>query len=284
MPRRPCISILALAVLCSTLPAHAAHPRKASHAHHRVAHPRRHVPRGYFAQIRRWHRRDPDRKPTFDARGVPELVLEVLNTREQVALEAATPDGGFSALALERAARALRDQQSGDAFPIDAAVLDVLYRLQTHFSAHSIRVVSAYRASHPGSRSRHGQGRAVDLIVPGASDKQVAAFLRGLGFAGVGVYTVSGFVHVDVRARSYFWVDGSGPGQRNRARPVRGSEARRADARARQDGRVPPRAAVLPRSDVDALWDGSEAKRRASAPAPTPDDDAADDDDTGAGG
>ncbi|MFK5065634.1 hypothetical protein, partial [Klebsiella pneumoniae] len=49
---------------------------------------------------------------------------------------------------------------------------------------------------------------------------------------GVGVYPASGFVHVDVRERSYFWLDSSAPGKRNRERGVHSDLAQRADAAA----------------------------------------------------
>jgi hypothetical protein len=52
----------------------------------------------------------------------------------------------------------------------------------------------------------------------------------------VGEYPNSGFVHVDIRARSYFWVDSSQPGGRSRERQVRRSEAQRADREARARG------------------------------------------------
>ena len=41
-----------------------------------------------------------------------------------------------------------------------------------------------------------------------------------VGFVGVGIYPTSQFVHVDVRPRSYFWIDNSGPGKRNRERGI----------------------------------------------------------------
>jgi hypothetical protein len=84
--------------------------------------------------------------------------------------------------------------------------------------------------------SNHGKGRAMDLVVPGASDEDVARFARDEGFAGVGIYPVSGFVHIDVRERSYFWVDPSGPGKRSRIRGVLADLAARSDAQAQARG------------------------------------------------
>jgi hypothetical protein len=116
--------------------------------------------------------------------------------------------------------------------------MDLVYRVQRQFAAQELRVISGYRTPRVG-HSNHGRGRAVDLVVPGTADEEVARFVRGLGFTGVGVYPTSGFVHVDVRERSYFWVDSSAPGKRNRERGVLGDVAAKADADARARGETP---------------------------------------------
>ncbi|MEB2313438.1 MAG: DUF882 domain-containing protein [Sorangiineae bacterium] len=228
--------------------------------------------------MRGWHARDPKREAPLDAAGRPALVLEILNTGERFVLPVVSAEGRFSAETLDLAAHALRDQRSNREFPVDPEVLATLYRLQLHFQAHSLRVVSAYRAARPGGHSRHGQGRAVDLVVPGATDREVAAFARGLGYSGVGVYLVSGFVHVDVRPRSYAWVDLSGPGQPNRARSAGGKELAEADARARAAGRAAPRDAVTPTSDIEAALAGARGEA-SGPPHDEPDRDDSDDSD-----
>jgi hypothetical protein len=45
----------------------------------------------------------------------------------------------------------------------------------------------------------------------------------------VGVYTRSGFVHVDVRDRSFFWLDPSPPDKHLKIQAVRAEEAKAAD-------------------------------------------------------
>src|SRR5258708_20103469 len=74
------------------------------------------------------------------------------------------------------------------------------------------------------------------LVVRGARDDEVARYARSLGFVGVGLYPRSGFVHLDVREHSYFWVDGSAPGQRGRVVQVYAKAAALADARAIERG------------------------------------------------
>jgi uncharacterized protein YcbK (DUF882 family) len=177
------------------------------------------LPAGYRAHVARWHAREPGAAAPKDAHGRPKLVLEAINLRERVELVAASDDGAFDEAERARAAHVLRDSRGNAEHAIDAALLDLLYRLERHFDAPCIRVVSAYRVPHGGKTSQHGRGRAADVVVPGAKDKDVAAFARTLGTTGVGLYPVSGFVHVDVRERGHYWVDWSGPGQHRK--PVR---------------------------------------------------------------
>ena len=168
----------------------------------------------------------------------------------------------------QRAAQLLRDPRTGNEHPVEPRLLDSVYRIARKFAAHEIRVVSGYRTPKPGTHSNHGRGRAMDLIVPGTTDEDVAKFAREAGFAGVGIYPVSGFVHVDVRTRSFYWVDRSSPGRtasRRRSRrrrghglqEVHGTQAQQADARARALGVAPlggteaPAAAAAEPDDED---------------------------------
>jgi hypothetical protein len=130
----------------------------------------------------------------------------------------------------------------GEEHPIDPRTLALVYRIQVHFGVPEIRVVSGYRVPKPGGHSNHGRGRAVDLIVPGVTDEDVAEFVRALGFVGVGIYPRSQFVHVDIRPRSYFWVDDSAPHRRSRERGMLASLAESSDAAAvaRGQARVEP--------------------------------------------
>ena len=160
------------------------------------------------------------------------LTLQSLNLSDHATIAASGERGGFSAEDLDRAAHVLRDPRTGNEHPVDPHVLDLVYRVAVHFAAQEVRIISGYRTPHNGNHSNHGKGRAIDLVVPGATDEEVARFAREQGFVGVGVYPTSGFVHLDVRERSYFWVDNSGPGQRNRTRGILGDLAAQSDARA----------------------------------------------------
>ena len=239
-----------------------------------AAKPAKPSPTQYPKYVKNWHSPVPNRTTPLDENGRPKLVLVSLNTNDHIELVAANDHGGFAASDLDRAAYVLRDSRTGNQHPMEPRELDVVYRIQTHFQAQEIRVISGYRTPH-GSGSNHGRGRAIDLVVPGVNDQEVAKFARELGFVGVGIYPHAGFVHVDVRDRSYFWVDASGPGRKNRERGILGDLAARSDAQAiaRGEHKVSP---LLIAFDVDAAL----RARTTSAAPPSPDEDDDDDDDT----
>jgi uncharacterized protein YcbK (DUF882 family) len=184
---------------------------------------------GPVAASRTWHTPTPGKAPPVDAAGRPKLALQALNIPDHVELAAHDERGGFSAEDLDRAAHVMREPSSGNEHPIDPHLLDLVYRVQVHFKAHEVRIISGYRTPRHGGTSNHGKGRAMDLVVPGASDEEVARFAREQGFVGVGVYPVSGFVHLDVRERSFFWVDTSGPGKKSRLRGILADVAQKSD-------------------------------------------------------
>jgi uncharacterized protein YcbK (DUF882 family) len=172
--------------------------------------------------LRAWQRLDP--RP---------LVLMPLRGHERMILSPESAAGGFDTEDLELAQRALATRD-GASHPIHPRLIELLYRAVRRFEAPYVYVISGYRAGR--ATSRHTQGRAIDFVLPGVSDRRLASYVRGLGFVGVGIYPVSGFVHLDVRSRSYFWSDSSGPDQPSRERAILGSQVARYDAAARRRG------------------------------------------------
>ncbi|GAB4213670.1 MAG: hypothetical protein OHK0013_37720 [Sandaracinaceae bacterium] len=189
-------------------------------------------------QIRRWHAR-PSRTEVqvWLRRDPPPLVFRALHLPQRFELVPASREGGFDEEDLALAQRAFAYRQDGTEHPVHPRLLELVYRAVRHFRAPYVTVVSGYRSGNP--RSRHGQGRAIDLVLPGVSDRRLAAYLRPQGFVGVGIYPNSGFVHLDVRARSYFWSDASGPGQPNRERQILRALGPRFDRIARALGAEP---------------------------------------------
>lgn len=257
-PARPTFALV-LALLASTAvaPSVGAEPPKPT----RPAVAKR--PAGAVPASRTWHTATPGKTAPVDERGRSLLVLQGLNIPDRVELTPRTERGGFSAEDLDHAAHVMRDS-SGNEHPIDPRLLDMVYRLEVHFHAHEIRIISGYRTPRGAATSNHGKGRAMDLVVPGASDEDVAKFAREEGFAGVGVYPVSGFVHVDIREHSYFWVDTSGPGKRSRIRGILADLAQKSDSQAvaRGERSVGP---FLVGTDVNAVV-GAPPAAAASAP------------------
>lgn len=225
-----------------------------------------------IAASRIWHTPTPGKTAPLDEAGRPMLTLQALNMPDRVTIAASSDRGGFSAEDLDRVAHVLRDPRTGNEHPIDPRLLDLVYRVARNFDAHEVRIISGYRTPRSARHSNHAKGRAIDLVVPGASDEDVAKFARDQGFTGVGVYPTSGFVHLDVRERSYFWVDYSGPGKRNRTRGILADLAAKSDARALARGEH----GIGPFSistDVDAALAEARIANAASNAAPIEDED-----------
>ncbi len=227
----------------------------------------------------RWHNAAtiPAARFTSDGRFV--LRLSSLNGLGSTELTPERQDGGFDETQRAEVARVLGDRRNGRHAPIDRRLIDVIFEIARHFEVGQVNIVSGFRSE--AGRSNHAIGRAADIVLPGVRDEQVAEFARTIGFLGVGVYPHSGFVHVDVRNRSYFWVDSSPPGRTTRRRSsrrrrsrgmqeVHGTQAQEADARARARG-------VTPIGGVDTApamtpdgSDDDEDEEQPPAPGATP--------------
>lgn len=134
---------------------------------------------------------------------------------------------------------------------VDPRLVRLLYVIAFHFEAREIVVVSGIRLpEEDGRTSNHHVGRAVDLLVPGVPNEEVASYAREFGRVGVGYYPVSGFVHLDVRDRSFFWRDPSGPGETNCTQAILPDVAR----------------------EVDELYDARFEDPRTWSPVPLPPD------------
>ncbi len=187
------------------------------------------------------------------------LVLSQVNGGMLVTLVPQREDGGFSDEDLQRAAQAFAPRDwTGPVHPIAPRLLDLVYKAVLHFNAPMVHVVSGYRKDRAGSR--HTQGRAVDMVLPGTTNEDLAEYVRSFGFCGVGVYPTSGFVHLDVRERSYFWVDNSLPGERSRSVPHMAEEAAEADRLAAMRG-IQPDVFVPDNNKEDRAAAGSYARR-----------------------
>ena len=110
----------------------------------------------------------------------------------------------------------LRDYRSGDVYPIDRNLLDLLVRLRARLhSTAPIQVISGYRSPETNAMlasysdgvaagSLHMSGMAIDLRLPGRPLRAVHRVALDMAAGGVGYYPRSDFVHVDTgRARRW---------------------------------------------------------------------------------
>jgi uncharacterized protein YcbK (DUF882 family) len=125
-------------------------------------------------------------------------------------------DGNYRPDALLQVNHLLRDFRTGDVFPIDPALLDILFNLQTMADRSSpFEVISGYRSAATNAMLRRGsdgvaqhsmhmQGRAIDVRLEGYSTRGLGELARSWSRGGVGFYPASDFVHVDT-GRVRFW-------------------------------------------------------------------------------
>lgn len=125
-------------------------------------------------------------------------------------------DGHYLPDALAAIDYVLRDHRSGEVAAMNRRLLDLLYALQQRIGLSGpLQVISGFRspktnemlAQRSGGvavNSLHTRGNAIDIRVPGMEARQVARAARQLQAGGVGLYSRSDFVHVDIgRVRSW---------------------------------------------------------------------------------
>jgi hypothetical protein len=94
---------------------------------------------------------------------------------------------------------------------LDTRLVQIVFRAAYHFSGASMAIVSGTRR---GAHGKHGTNQALDFKLEGVSASELAKYVRTYPRAGIGIYThpKTQYVHVDVRDRSYHWIDASPPG------------------------------------------------------------------------
>jgi uncharacterized protein YcbK (DUF882 family) len=143
---------------------------------------------------------------TGDAR---ELTFHHLHTGESLRVVYREPQG-YVPEALEALSRLLRDHRTGDEYPIEPELFDLVHDVQsTAGGAGTIRVISGYRSRRTNehlrkqgrtvaSRSLHLVGKAIDLRMDGVPSERLRTVALDLRRGGVGYYPRSDFVHLDV--------------------------------------------------------------------------------------
>ncbi len=110
----------------------------------------------------------------------------------------------------------LRDHRTGDVFPIDLKLLDLLTELHRKTgSKRPFEIISGYRSpktnkmlnaesSGVAKRSMHLDGKAIDIRLTDVKLKTLRDTAIAMKRGGVGMYTGSNFVHVDT-GRVRYW-------------------------------------------------------------------------------
>jgi hypothetical protein len=224
------------------------------------------VPANYIALKRYWHSPWAEDGRSKMAGLAPPLIIHPVhplgaNPTPYVLLPEST-DGGFSEAQIAVASQAWDSWEGGPR--VSERLLNLIYHAAMHFDVFHVHLISGVR--HDRGGSRHSHALAADIVLPGVTDDELATYFRAQGFCGVGIYTRAGFVHIDTRDTSYFWLDWSLPGKRNRQQQILGDQAKAADeaAVARGQGKFvnPPK---LQKALEARLRKRSRGKSRASA-------------------
>lgn len=142
-------------------------------------------------------------------KGLKALAFHNLHTDERLHIDY-WRDGKYSPSALAKINHVLRDHYSGDVFPMNVRLMDLLHDLQARLGNHgAIEVISGYRSPKTNmrlaqmsdgvaSQSYHTKGMAIDIRMPGTSLARIHRTALAMERGGVGYYPDSQFVHVDV--------------------------------------------------------------------------------------
>jgi uncharacterized protein YcbK (DUF882 family) len=163
------------------------------------------------------------------ARPSGEVWVRAENLNEEVRVNIYKPDGSFDNAALAKLDELFRCARTGEVRAVRAELYEQLSRFFDHFEGKRIDLVSAFRYAERNS-SRHFHAAAMDIRIKGVSINEMYRYAESLdgGGMGIGIYPVSGFVHVDYRAPgepSYRWTDTTGPdggsskGKKKKKRP-----------------------------------------------------------------
>jgi uncharacterized protein YcbK (DUF882 family) len=129
--------------------------------------------------------------------------------KESLKVNIFNPDGSYSVDAIKAASHMLRCRRTDTQREMEPRLLAVLSHVFDHFGERRIDVVSGYRNQRK-TTSYHYKGSAADIRIEGVPARKLKSFVETLdaGGMGIGIYPITGFVHIDVRPPpSYRWVD-----------------------------------------------------------------------------
>jgi uncharacterized protein YcbK (DUF882 family) len=137
--------------------------------------------------------------------------LAVLNLHTGERLKATFwESGAYLKDALAGFDKVLRDHRTGEVHPIAPSLLDLVADLQDRTGVSGpVQIISGYRSpqtnaglqkagSGVATHSLHMDGKALDIRIPGLQLSRLRDAAVAMQRGGVGFYTESNFVHVDV--------------------------------------------------------------------------------------
>lgn len=154
----------------------------------------------------------------FAAKSLPatrSLGFRNLHTGEEVAATYVR-EGMLQPEGLQNLNYVLRDWRSGEVWDMDPKLLDLLYALRRRLdSSAPFELISGYRSPKTNAklasnsngvakRSLHMRGMATDIRLPERDLLALHKTARQMQLGGVGLYSKSGFVHVDT-GRVRYW-------------------------------------------------------------------------------
>lgn len=143
--------------------------------------------------------------PLFDKT----LMFQNLHTGEALKTTFYT-DGNYVTESLDNINYLLRDHRNNQIGSMDPQLLTLLHDLKNMLgSVDPFHVISGYRSAETNAmlsqrsnkvakKSLHMQGKAIDIRLPGVDTKHLHQAALALQGGGVGLYTRSDFVHLDV--------------------------------------------------------------------------------------
>ena len=145
----------------------------------------------------------------FKYTGDGRLTLSDAQSGESISIVYRTQEGVYEDAALEAIDHTLRCHGKGEEFPISLKLVELVDHLQDHFGADKVSIVSGYRSPEYNEHlrhtlrrvahdSRHMQGLAMDILLPGVTKQELTAYAESLQSGGVGDYANSRYVHIDV--------------------------------------------------------------------------------------
>jgi uncharacterized protein YcbK (DUF882 family) len=129
--------------------------------------------------------------------------------KESLKINIFNPDGSYNVDAIKAVSHMLRCRRTDTEKEMEPRLLAIISHVFDHFGEKRIDVVSGFRNQRK-TTSYHYKGTAADIRIEGVPAKKLRAFVETLdaGGMGIGIYPVTGFVHVDVRPPpSYRWTD-----------------------------------------------------------------------------